>query len=131
MDNQEKNKIALAACSGMSPYGLITRVACSDTIEESDNLISICMGATSADREGFRELIKKYPIITVNGCESSCADKILIDKGVKVKKSINAMKVLKEVKLKPKDVSRLDAKGEESVKALKHEIKSIIAEISI
>jgi hypothetical protein len=55
-------KYALAPCSGMSPYGLITRASCSDIVNERDDLISICMGATSADREGFRELIRKYPI---------------------------------------------------------------------
>jgi uncharacterized metal-binding protein len=68
MENKEQKKVALAACSGMSPNGLITRAACSDTVENSENIISICMGATSADREGFRKLIKKYPIIAVNGC---------------------------------------------------------------
>ncbi|MCE7697397.1 MAG: hypothetical protein K8E24_000510 [Methanobacterium paludis] len=38
----------------MSPYGLVTRAVASDMVSESDNLISLCMGATSADREGFK-----------------------------------------------------------------------------
>lgn len=124
-----KNKISLACCSGMSPYGLITRVACSDIIKESDNLISICMGATSANHEGFKELIKKYPIIAVNGCEGFCVDKILQQKGVKVKKTINATKLLQEENLKPKNVSRLDEEGEYCVKVIKKEIKNILDKI--
>lgn len=48
----EDKKIALAACSGMSPYGLVARVTSTDTVDETDNTISICMGATSADRDG-------------------------------------------------------------------------------
>ena len=84
MDRNEKNKVALAGCSGMSPHGLITRVACSDAVEESDNLISICMSATSADREGFRELIKKYPIIAVNGCENSVWIKYSSERALKL-----------------------------------------------
>ena len=50
----KEEKYALAPCSGMSPYGLITRVSSNDTINECDDLISICIGATSADREGFK-----------------------------------------------------------------------------
>ena len=65
----KKNKIALAACSGMSPYGLVSRVTSADIVAETDNVISICMGATSADRDGFQNLIKKYPIIVISGCD--------------------------------------------------------------
>jgi len=124
----EKNRIALAACSGMSPYGLIARVASTDTVSESDNLISICMGATSADKEGFRQLIKKYPIIAINGCESNCVNKILRQKDVKVFKTINTLKELDKVNLKPEDVSRLDGIGEKCVEHLKKEIKKTIRE---
>ena len=101
MAKSEEKKLALASCSGMSPYGLITRVACSDAVEESDNFISICMGATSADREGFRELIRKYPIIALNGCEGSCVNKILDQKGIKVAKTINIKKELDKEDFKP------------------------------
>lgn len=121
----KEEKLALAPCSGMSPYGLITRAACSDMIEESHHLISICMGATSADREGFRELIEKYPIIALNGCEGSCVDKILNQKGVKVAKTINVMEILNEEDLKPENVSRVDEEGEKCVKIVKARIKKI------
>jgi len=119
----EKKKIALAACSGMSPYGLVTRVTSSDTVAETDNTISICMGATSADREGFRNLIKKYPIIALSGCDGNCTSKILEQKGVKPVKNINIMEELDEAGLKPSDVSRLDENGELCVGHMKDKIK--------
>ena len=122
---QEK-KIALAACSGMSPHGLIARVASTDTVDKLDNTISICMGATSADKDGFRQLIKKYPIITISGCDSDCASKILEQKGVKTIKNINVMEELNKEGLKPTDVSRLDETGE---KCVQHIIKKILKEI--
>ncbi|EKF86205.1 putative zinc-binding protein [Methanobacterium formicicum] len=120
----EKKKIALAACSGMSPYGLVTRVTSSDTVAETDNTISICMGATSADREGFRNLIKKYPIIALSGCDGNCTSKILEQKGVKPAKNINVMEELNEAGLKPTDVSRLDDNGELCVEHMKNKIKN-------
>ncbi len=49
-------KFALTACSGMSPSGLITRVKCSDIVENSDDVVSICMGVTAADNEDFIKL---------------------------------------------------------------------------
>ncbi len=124
----EKKKIALAACSGMSPYGLVTRVTSADTVAETDNTISICMGATSADREGFRKLIRKYPIIAISGCDGNCTLKILEQKGVKPAKNINVMDELNVAGLKPTDVSRLDENGEICVDYMKDKIKKELKE---
>jgi uncharacterized metal-binding protein len=125
----KKNKIALAACSGMSPYGLVSRVSSADVVEETDNTISICMGATSADRDGFKNLIKKYPIIAINGCDGDCTLKILENKGVKPVKIINVMDELNKNDLKPTDVSRLDNNGEICVEYMKNRIKNEIKRI--
>jgi uncharacterized metal-binding protein len=119
----KKNKIALAACSGMSPYGLVSRITSADIVTETNNTISICMGATSADRDEFQNLIKKYPIIAISGCEGDCTLKILEQKGVKPVKNINVMKELHEQNLKPNDVSRLDDTGELCVAYMKEIIK--------
>jgi uncharacterized metal-binding protein len=124
-----KNKIALAACSGMSPYGLISRITSADIVAETDNTISICMGATSADREGFKNLIKKYPIIAISGCDGDCTRKILEQKGVKPIKNINVMDELNEKNLKPTDVSRLDDNGEICVEYMKDKIKTKIKKL--
>jgi uncharacterized metal-binding protein len=126
-----KNKIAIAACSGMSPYGLVSRVTSSDTVAETDNTISICMGATSADRDGFQNLIKKYPIIALSGCDGNCTQKILEQKGVKPIKNINVMDELNKKDLKPTDVSRLDDNGEICVKYMKNKIKKELKEFEI
>ncbi len=118
-----KKKIALAACSGMSPVGLVSRVAAADTGAEEDHVISICMGATSADREGFRGLIKKYPIIAINGCEGECVNQILAQRDVKPVKTINVLQELNKQDLKPTDVSRLDEEGERCVLVIRRKIK--------
>jgi uncharacterized metal-binding protein len=121
-----KKKVALAACSGMSPMGLVSRVAAADTREEQDTVISICMGATSADREGFRGLIKKYPIIAINGCDGECVNKILAQKGVKAVKTINVLEELNKENLKPTDASRLDEEGERCVLLIRKKIDEAI-----
>ncbi len=122
----EKEKIAVSPCTGMSPYGLVARVACLDTVDETENTLSICITATSADKEGFKNLIKKYPIITVNGCESACVDKILQQKGVKATRTLNIMELLNEEGLKPSDVARLSENDEKCVEAVKKKIKVLL-----
>ncbi len=121
-------KIAISSCTGMSPYGLVGRAACSDIVNESENTISICITATSADREGFRNLIRKYPVIAVNGCENACVDKILMQKGVKKGKTLNILELLNEEGLTPSDVARLSEEDEKSVRAVKKKIKELIDE---
>ena len=122
----KNGKIAISSCTGLSPYGLVGRVACSDIVDESEDTISICITAVSADREGFRKLIKKYPIIAVNGCENKCVDKILLQKGVKTAKTVNVLKLLNEKKMTPSDVSRLRNEDEECVEVVKNKIKDLI-----
>lgn len=122
----EKDKIALCPCNGMSPYGLVARASCADIIEESPDIISVCITATSADKEGFKDIIKKYPIFAVNGCEHSCVDKILASKGVKVVDSMNVMNPLQEKGMQPVGVARLGESGEECVLEIKKIIKDLV-----
>ena len=126
---EKDKKVALAACSGMSPYGLVSRVASTDTVSETDNTISICMGATSADRQGFRDLIRKYPILAINGCESNCVNKILKQKGVAVVEAINVKEELEKTDYKPNDVSRLDDEGEICVEIIKEKAEEKLADL--
>ena len=52
-------KIAFAPCNGMSPNGLVSRVAVGDCKKDNENVISICMGSTSADIEGINDEMLK------------------------------------------------------------------------
>ena len=116
-------KVALASCNGMSPNGLVSRVAVGDCKKENENVISICMGSTSADIEGENNpLLKKYPIISINGCSNNCVNRILENKGINVKQTIEVGEVLKHHNISSKDPFRLDDEGEKCVEIIKNEI---------
>lgn len=120
-------KIALASCNGMSPNGLVSRVAVGDCKKENENIISICMGSSSADIEGKNNsMLKKYPIIAINGCSNNCVNKILKNKGIKVKQTIEVEKILESHNISSKDPFRLDDEGEKCVKIIKEEINKKI-----
>ena len=116
-------KIALAPCIGMSPNGLVSRVAVGDCKKEHEDIISICMGSTSADIEGKNnQMLKKYPIIAVNGCSNGCVNKILENKGIDVANTVSTGEVLSDFEVSAKDSFRLDSEAEECVKILKEEL---------
>ncbi len=119
-------KIALAPCNGMSANGLICRVAVGDFKKENETAISICMGSTSADIENKNtEMLKKYPIIALNGCGNNCVNAILENKGIDIAKTINAGDVLEKYDVNAKDPFRLDDDGEECVKIIKKELEKL------
>jgi len=125
-----EEKIALAACSGMSPNGLVARVAVHDLAIDNLEILSICMGSVSADSEGFQPLIKKYPILAINGCEGNCVTKILKQKGVNVIGELNVGDILAETDYKANDAARLDDEGEICVKIVKDTIEDKIDELN-
>jgi uncharacterized metal-binding protein len=112
-------KISIASCNGMSALGLIGRASCNDLATENDDIISICITATAADNDKFKNIIKKYPILAINGCSGSCVNKILKSKGVKVENSVNIDEYLDDKSLRSEDPSRLDINGENAVKEVK------------
>ncbi|MBE6502148.1 MAG: zinc-binding protein [Methanobrevibacter thaueri] len=122
-------KIALAPCNGMSPNGLVSRVAVGDCRKENENVISICMGSTSADIEGKNdEMLKKYPIVAVNGCPNGCVNKILKNKGIDVAGTIAVNEILDGLEVSAKDPFRLDSEAEECVKIITEELNKTIVE---
>lgn len=123
-------KIALAPCNGMSPNGLVSRVAVGDCKKEQENVISICMGSTSADIEGKNDqMLKKYPLIAVNGCSNGCVNKILENKGIDVADTISVVEVLSGFEVSAKDPFRLDSEAEECVRILKEELIKTIEKL--
>ncbi len=116
-------KIALAPCNGMSPNGLVSRVACGDCRKENDNVISICMGSTSADIGGVNnEMLKKFPIIAVNGCSGGCVNKILENKGVVPADTVMVYEVLDKTEYSANDAFRLDEGGEKCVELVREKL---------
>ena len=123
-------KIALAPCNGMSANGLVSRVAVGDCRNENDDVISICMGSTSADLEGRNnDMLRKYPIVAVNGCPNGCVNKILKNKGIDVTDTIAVNEILDDYEVSARDPFRLDSEAEECVKIIKEELSKTIQKL--
>lgn len=112
-----KDKVSIAACTGMSNFGLICRAVASDLSESEDNISSICIPSTAASEKPSK-IIEKYPIIALNGCSNECVNKILESKDVNVAKTIDVMDYANKNNLEAGEVVRLGEKGEKTVKKL-------------
>lgn len=122
------DKISLAACTGMSALGLVSRAAVSDYVEENENAVSICITSTATDKKGALKLIERFPIVSVNGCSHCCADKILESKGVAVKSTIDVSEHIRDYNAK--NISRL-GENEPHVEAIIELIEKEIDRINV
>lgn len=116
-------KVSLAACTGMSALGVVSRAAVSDLVEDNDDMISICITSTATDKKAALNLIKRFPIVAVNGCDNACVNKILESKGTDVKSTIDVSEHVREYN--PRNISRL-GENEEHVSLIKDLIKNEI-----
>lgn len=74
-------------------------------------------------------MLKKYPIIAVNGCSNGCVNKILENKGINVFKTVAVGEILENFSIESKDSFRLDDDGEKCVEILKNELDKVISNI--
>ena len=122
-------RIALAPCNGMSPNGLVARVATGDCTRQCDGVISICMGSTSADIEGrHNSMLEKQDIVAVNGCANACVNKILENKGLNISAYVDVSEVLKDLEVSARDPFRLDDESEKCVEIIKQELIKLIGD---
>ena len=120
-------RFALAPCNGLSPNGLVARVAVGDCREECENVILICMGSTSADIDGKNDkMLKKQDIIAVNGCDNNCVNTILENRGIEVAKTINVGEVLNGFDVASHDSFRLDDEAEQCVSIIKEKLNETV-----
>ena len=122
-------KIALVSCSGLSPLGLVVRVATVELALDNDNIVAACITEYSAQPNNCSPILEGAKIVSITGCSDDCVSTILKEKDVEVIKNIDAESVVKVFNLNPNDSIRLDDDGEEAVKVLKRFILGEIEDI--
>ena len=73
-------------------------------------------------------MLKKFPIISLCGCQGNCVTKILENRGIDIYKIINVEEILKDEKVSAKDPFRLDNESEQCVQIIKKELNKIVNE---
>lgn len=124
-----RDKIALVSCSGLSPLGLIVRVATVDLALDNGNIVAACLTASSAQPSKCEPIINDCPVVAITGCSDDCVSTIFKENNIEITKSINVESLLDENNLNPLGVSRLDEDGEIAVDMLKKHILSELEDL--
>jgi len=128
----EERKVAIVACAGMDkPLGSIGRASVFKVVEnlKPDDSVLVCIPPLAAGVKTHSELIKKYPVITVDGCSERCATKIVVKNGGKIRGRVCIPQSVQKHRLKPKASSDIGLEGEKLAEKIADETAFLVSKI--
>ncbi len=124
--NPRKATVVVVPCSGIGkPFGSVSREAAYDLCEElrptSTRLVALAklvLGEPAA-----RELVSKFPAVTIDGCKQMCAAKMVRESGGRVAHEVAVLDVFRRHKdLKPEGIAELNDAGRKLARVLAEEV---------
>ncbi len=132
--NPSGDIVVVVPCSGIGkPFGSVSREAaydlCEDLRPDSTRLVALAklvLGDTAA-----RELVAKFPAVTIDGCKQMCAAKMVKESGGKVVHEVAVLEVFRRHKdLKPEGIAELNEAGRKLARELAEEVAESIEKTS-
>lgn len=127
------NKVVVLPCSGIGKvYGAIARET---TYELMDRVrpgvvVTTCLPLLVIEDPEAKQLVTDNPVITIDGCPKSCAQKSVEAQGVKVAKKYQAIGFYKAHKeLKPDGIAELDENGRKLAAIAADELAQVVDEL--
>ena len=128
----EGEKVAIIACAGTDKaLGSVTRACAFRVVEKlrPKDTVLVCIPPLVAGVKPYLELIKKSPVIIIDGCAERCATKIAVKNGAKIKWRVFMPQSAQKYGLKPNVASDMGAEGEELAEKTAEEIACQIDKI--
>ena len=122
----DKTRVVVVPCSGIGkPFGTVSREAayelCEELRPESTRLVALAklvLGDAAA-----RELLARYPAVTIDGCKQMCASKMVKQSGGTVAHEVAVLDVFRRHKeLKPEGIAELNEAGQKLARVLAEEV---------
>jgi uncharacterized metal-binding protein len=124
--NTDKTRVVVVPCSGIGkPFGTVSREAaydlCDELRPESTRLVALAK-LVLGDPEA-RELLARYPAVTIDGCKQMCASKMVTQSGGTVAQEVSVLDVFRRHKdLKPEGIAELNEAGMKLARVLAGEV---------
>jgi len=99
-----KPKIGVVSCSGeCCSLGTVSRIATRKVLEDLKprETVTICLPLFLAGDAGERNFARKFPTVSVDGCQKLCAKKAIEKYSAKTASKINVEELLYKWKLEP------------------------------
>ena len=132
--NPDVKKVVVLACSGIGKvYGAIARETTYELIDRvrPGVVVTTCLPLLVIEDPDARKLVTDNPVITLDGCPKSCAQKSVEALGVKVAKTYQAINFYKAHKdLKPEGIAELDENGKKLAALAADELARAVDELA-
>ena len=129
----EEEKVAIVACAGMDkPLGSVARACAFKVVEDlkPEDSVLVCIPPLVAGVKPHSEWIKKYPIITIDGCDKRCAEVGTKKYSGKPVATIVVSEIMKKYPpLKAKSRDKLSAEEKELALKVAEEIATKVDEV--
>ncbi|HUY00215.1 MAG TPA: putative zinc-binding protein [Candidatus Deferrimicrobium sp.] len=124
------NKIAVVACTGMgkalASIGRYASIYLTTTLLP-EKTINVCFPCVVSEDDASVELLKKYPVILIDGCSETCGKKILTKLNSNIIGHLKVWQILgKNKELIPDSRVNIGEKGIKLAKIVAQEASKII-----
>ena len=128
----EEEKVAIVACAGMDkPLGSVARACAFKVVEDlkPKDSVLVSIPPLVAGVNPHTEWIKKYPIITIDGCPERCATKIVAKIRGKIRGRVFIPQSAQKHGLKPETSTEIGPEGEKLAEKIAEETALLIDKI--
>lgn len=132
--NQKAKKVVVLPCSGIGKvYGALARET---TYELMDRVrpgvvVTTCLPLLVIEDAEAKQLVSDNPVVTIDGCPKSCAQKCVEAQGVTPAESFQAMNFYKAHKdLKPDGIAELDENGRRLAAIAADEMATVVDDLA-
>jgi len=124
--NTDKTRVVVVPCSGIGkPFGAVSREAAYELCEElrPDSTRLVALAKLVLGDPAARELVGRYPAVTIDGCKQMCASKMVAQSGGTVAHEVAVLDVFRRHKeLKPEGIAELNEAGQKLARVLAEEV---------
>ena len=124
--NPSEETVVVVPCSGIGkPFGSVSREAAYDLCEElrPECTRLVALAKLVLGEPGARDLVAKYPVVTIDGCKQMCASKMVKQSGGTVAREVAVLDVFRRHKdLKPEGIAELNEAGRKLARVLAEEV---------
>ncbi len=124
-----EKKVAIVACTGMGKaLGTVARQVAYKVSDElqPEKTVLICIPSMAANVGEYRNQVKNYPSIILDGCVERCATKIISNNNGMIKGRFFLPQLVKKYGLKPGPRTNIGPEGDELVTKIAEEVAAQI-----
>jgi uncharacterized metal-binding protein len=128
-----EKQVAIVACTGMGKsLGTVARQVAYKVVEDlrPEKTVLICIPSLAANVGEYKNHLRDYPSIILDGCVERCATKIISENNGSIKGKLFLPQLLKKYGLKPASRTEIGSEGEQLVTKIAEEVATMVDKLT-